>query len=395
MPSRTSPKAIQKITGSIGDKKAIRSAILNYKNERWPNIVVTVDLLTTGFDNPKLTSLVFLRKVKSRILYEQMIGRATRKCDEIQKDHFEILDCVRLYEDLSPVTNMHSVQTKESFASLLNGLEVMEDPDMIQAQIQKIAAKLHRKKRFITENAVEKFMNLTGGYTLAGFAGEIRSKTPDAARALCMENRKAFLLLDDDEPKKQGIIIDSHPDELLEHTRGYGAGQKPEDYLESFGEFVRTHINEIEALKILVTRPADLTREALRSLKLELDNHSFSETQLNSAWRAVTNQEITADIIAFIRQQALGSTLISHEERVKRAFTKLRLEHTFTANQLNWLDRIEKTMLEEPILDESLFDRGAYKASGGFKTIDKRFGGTLREVIAELNEYLYDDRGVA
>ena len=80
---------------------------------------------------------------------------------------------------------------------------------------------------------------------------------------------------------------------------------------------------------------------------------------------------------------------------MKHAFAKLRLEHVFTANQRNWLDRIEKTMLEESILDESLFDQGAYKTSGGFKMIDKRFGGTLREVIAKLNEYLYDDRGAA
>ncbi len=388
-------EAIQKITGSIGEQKDIRSAIRRFDNERWPNIVVTVDLLTTGFDNPKITALVFLRKIKSRILYEQMIGRATRKCDEIHKDHFEIFDCVRLYEDLAPVTNIHSVQTKESFESLLNGLERMDEPDMIQAQIQKIAAKLHRKMRFITPEAVEQFKDLTGGYTLPDFAEEIKTKTPEEAKTLCLDKKEAFILLDNDHPKRQGKIIDDHPDELLEHTRGYGAGQKPEDYLESFGEFVRTHINDIEALKILVTRPADLTREALRSLKLELDRHSFSEQQLNSAWRAVTNQEITADIIAFIRQQALGSALISHEQRVKHAFAKLRLEHVFTANQRNWLDRIEKTMLEESILDESLFDRGAYKTSGGFKMIDKRFGGTLREVIAKLNEYLYDDRGAA
>ena len=41
------------------------------------------------------------------------------------------------------------------------------------------------------------------------------------------------------------------------------------------------------------------------------------------------------------------------------------------------------------------FDNNAYKTSGGFKMIDKRFDGTLREVIAKLNEYLYDDRGAA
>ena len=112
-------EAIQKITGSIGDQKDIRAAIRRYENERWPNVVVTVDLLTTGFDNPKITALVFLRKIRSRILYEQMLGRATRKCDEIGKDHFEIYDCVRLYEDLSPVTNMKSVRRRKALLSFL------------------------------------------------------------------------------------------------------------------------------------------------------------------------------------------------------------------------------------------------------------------------------------
>jgi type I restriction enzyme R subunit len=44
-----------------------------------------VDLLTTGIDVPSITNLVFVRRVNSRILYEQMLGRATRLCDEIGK----------------------------------------------------------------------------------------------------------------------------------------------------------------------------------------------------------------------------------------------------------------------------------------------------------------------
>jgi len=387
-------QAFQKITASIGDQKEVRSAIRNYENERWPNVVVTVDLLTTGFDNPRITSLVFLRKVKSRILYEQMLGRATRRCDEIHKDHFDIFDCVRLYEDLSPYTNMKSVRTQESFAELIKGLEKVADPDMIRAQIQKIAAKLYRKNRFVTEKAAEHFSDMTG-HDLKSFAEAVKTLPPDAGKIFVLNNTAAFELLDNDHPQRTGKIIDTHPDELISHTRGYGKGQKPEDYLESFGVFIRSNINEIEALKILCTRPSDLTREGLRSLKLELDRHSFSEQQLNSAWKAVTNQEITADIIAFIRQQALGSALISHEERIKRAFTRLRQAHSFTANQRNWLDRIEKTMLEEPVLDESIFDQGAFKTNGGFKVIDKRFGGTLHEVIRELNDYIYDDGGAA
>ncbi|MBP2664996.1 MAG: type restriction protein, res subunit, partial [Firmicutes bacterium] len=46
--------AIMKITGSVGggNKKKVLEAIKKYKNEKYPNLVVTVDLLTTGIDIP-------------------------------------------------------------------------------------------------------------------------------------------------------------------------------------------------------------------------------------------------------------------------------------------------------------------------------------------------------
>ena len=153
------------------------------------------------------------------------------------------------------------------------------------------------------------------------------------------------------------------------------------------------NMNEIEALKIVCTRPGDLTREALKSLRLELDRHSFNERQLNTAWHDMTNQDITANIISFIRQQALGSALISHESRVKHAFARLKQEHTFNAIQISWLNRIEKTMLEEAVLDETTFEMGAYKTNGGFAMIDRRFGGQLKEYIRAINTYIYDDGG--
>src|SRR5699024_538491 len=88
---------VAKITGSIKDPLG---TIKHYKNERLPQIAVTVDLLTTGIDVPRISNLVFLRRVRSRILYEQMLGRATRRSDDIGKDHFNIFDAVGLYETL-------------------------------------------------------------------------------------------------------------------------------------------------------------------------------------------------------------------------------------------------------------------------------------------------------
>ena len=121
-------------------------------------------------------------------------------------------------------------------------------------------------------------------------------------------------------------------------------------------------------------------RESLKGLKLELDRHDFTEKQLNTAWNEMTNQDIVADIIAFIRQQALGSALISHETRVRNAVAKLKQNHSFNKMQLEWLARIEKVMLEESVLDERIFEIGAFKNNGGFNGIDRRFGGKLREL---------------
>jgi len=389
---------VMKITGSVagGNKKKISEAIKRFKNESLPKIVVTVDLLTTGIDVPEITTLVFMRRIKSRILFEQMLGRATRLCPSIGKTHFEIYDPVGVYESLQDVSNMKPVVTNPStsFGDLMKGLEVATTDEQLAYQINLIVAKLQRKRRNISKKALEQFENLTGGKDLGAFAEHLNSSTIKEAAAELLGHREAFSVLDKDRPhSKSPRIIDDHPDVVIDHTRGYGEGQKPEDYLEAFKEFINNNMNAIAALRTVCTRPSELTREALKSLKLELDRHDFTEKQLNSAWNEMTNQDIVADIIAFIRQQALGSALVGREQRVKHAFAKLRTNHEFNKTQLDWLKRIEKVLLEESVLDEQIFEVGAFKNAGGFTIIDRRFGGKLREIMTELNEYLYDDGG--
>ena len=389
---------VMKITGSVagGNKKKISEAIKRFKNEALPKIVVTVDLLTTGIDVPEITTLVFMRRIKSRILFEQMLGRATRLCPSIGKTHFEIYDPVGVYESLQDVSNMKPVVTNPStsFEDLIKGLEVSTTDEQLAYQIDLIVAKLQRKRRNVSKKALEQFAHLTGGKDLGAFAEHLNSSTIKEATAELLGHREAFSVLDKDRThRKRPVVIDNHEDELIDHTRGYGEGQKPEDYLEAFREFINNNINAIAALRTVCTRPSELTREALKSLKLELDRHDFTEKQLNSAWNEMTNQDIVADIIAFIRQQALGSALVGHEQRVKHAFAKLRMNHEFNKTQLEWLKRIEKVLLEESVLDEQIFEVGAFKNAGGFTIIDRRFGGKLREIMTELNEYLYDDGG--
>ncbi|HKL84167.1 MAG TPA: DEAD/DEAH box helicase family protein, partial [Bacilli bacterium] len=62
-----------------------------------PQIAVSVDMLDTGIDVPDILNLVFFKRIYSKIKFVQMIGRGTRKSDDIfgyqkHKQQFYIFD---------------------------------------------------------------------------------------------------------------------------------------------------------------------------------------------------------------------------------------------------------------------------------------------------------------
>ena len=77
--------------GPAPDASAI---IKRFKEEEYPQILVSVNMLDTGFDCPEVVNLVMARFTRSAILYRQMRGRGTRKASHIRKDGFTIFDFV-------------------------------------------------------------------------------------------------------------------------------------------------------------------------------------------------------------------------------------------------------------------------------------------------------------
>lgn len=390
--------AIMKITGAAGggSRKRLDEIIRRFKNEQYPSVAVTVDLLTTGIDVPRITTLVFMRRVKSRILFEQMMGRATRLCPAIGKTHYEIYDAVGVYEALEPVTTMKPVSANPSttISQLLEGLDYVHDDDDVQLQIDRLVAKLQRKIHAMTPNQ-RKAAEEQAGFNFEDFARSLRGGSPQNAKAQAKGQREILAALDEVHAHHgHGIIISDIEDELVSHTRDYGGGQKPEDYLESFSYYIVSHVNEVDALNLCVTKPSDLTRETLRDLKKTLDSAGFNETKLNRAVSQTTNSEMTADIISLVRRYAIGSPLLSHEERIHRAVDKLKSAHDFSRQEANWLDRIEKYLINDSVLNTAVFDEDdRFKSNGGFKKINKVFRGELTDIVRELNTYLYDDKG--
>lgn len=375
-----------KITGAA-DKPL--QLVRRFKNEHNPSVAVTVDLLTTGIDVPEICNVVFLRRVRSRILYEQMLGRATRRCDEIGKEVFRVFDAVDLYAALEPVSNMKPVvvDPKISFAQLVQELGVAP-PDAAQTILDQVLAKLQSKHRRIKGEAADQF-ETAAGMSPAALLQQLKHQTPQAAAGWLAAHGQAIVLLDRSTADDAPLIISQHDDEVRRVERGYGKGEKPGDYLEGFAGFLNANLNTVPALLVITQRPRELTRAQLKNVKLVLAQLGYSEVALQTAWRETTNQDIAASIIGFIRRAALGDPLVPYAERVARGLKAILASRPWTDPQRRWLERIGQQLRVETIVDREALDRGQFKTQGGFNRINKVFDGKLEAVLGDLHEALW------
>ncbi len=404
--------AVAKITGKA-DK--VDELIRLYKNDKYPSIAITVDLLTTGIDVPPICHLVFLRRVKSRILYEQMIGRATRRCDEIGKTVFTIYDPVDLYAALAEVNTMQPLvknpnvtleQLHEELAEPDQLARALEAPgqaagqshaddvlDQYSQMLMRVMRKASRRAE-ARDDVRQRLEELEQNWGVAPdqLHQHLRELGPQAAASFLHQH--AGLLGQVAEAKtllgsERMPIIYEGKDELLGRTQSYGVHEKPADYLESFETFIRERLNDSVALGVVVNRPRDLTRETLKEVRLLLDGAGYSEARLESAWRNATNQEIAASIVGHIRRAALGEALVPFEQRVRDAMQRIYALHGWTPAQRKWLDRLAKQLTHEVVLDHDLINR-SFSTHGGFKRLDAVLDHHLDEVLEAFNDALWE-----
>lgn len=386
-------RTILKITGKV---YKVEDAISNFKNEKYPNIVVTVDLLTTGIDVPEISNLVFMRRVNSRILYEQMLGRATRLCPDIGKESFRVFDAVRLYEalqeftDIKPLVNQPNVKISELAATLTTAT----NDKGFSSMLEELVAKMQRKKQVMTDEQNTVFSEITEGVSLTQFIDSLKTLKRTDAEDFIKKSLSAFAFLE----KLKGAgnkdpLFSEEKDEIRSVEFLYGEKHsRPEDYLDQFIRYLDTEKNKNLALQVVLTRPQTLTRAELKSLRAELDAAKFPMRQLNAAFKNAKNVDIAADIVGMIRSLMLGDTLISKSERIDKAMKEVWAAKKWTNPQEGWLKRIEKRLRQEnndPILDEGFFASDeVLKDNGGFKRFNLLFNQEGAAVIQLFNEYL-------
>lgn len=398
--------AFKNVYGSVDDDAVIKitgradkplQLIRRYKNEHLPNVAVTVDLLTTGVDVPSICNLVFLRRVNSRILFDQMLGRATRLCDDIGKETFRIFDAVRMYDSISGVTAMKPVvvDPQISYTQLIQEITSVSTEEARALVRDQLLAKLQRKKRHLSEAAARDFETVAGMPPDA-FVKELARLPLDEVAAWFLQHAALGEILD---RKGQGqatpVFISDHEDSLTEVTRGFGTkAQKPEDYLDEFKAFINSQGNKLPALLTVITRPRELTRRQLRDLLWELDKAGFTEANLTTAWKQAKNEEIAARIIGHIRQAALGDPLLPFDQRVDQALAKILSARAWTNPQREWLKRIAAQTKANQVVDRQAMETDmVFTQNGGFARADKLFQGEMQKILETFNDTVWQQAG--
>lgn len=383
---------VQKITGSPSVDRPLQR-IKEFRNRPKPKIAVTVDMLTTGVDIPSLEFVVFLRPVKSRILWVQMLGRGTRLCPEINKGKFVIFDCFdgTLIEYFKNTTDFLIELPQKEPISLQQVIENIYQNVDREYYIKVLIKRLRRIERTVSGEAREKFAQYIPDGDIGKFAAELLERIKDDfMQTMAILRNKDFQDLLENYPRaKRSFLVGYTVPDTVESEVMIHAGQeymKPGDYLDAFTRFVKENPEHIEAIRILLERPKEWKTTALNELREKLARNHFPEIELQKAHRLVHNKSL-ADIISMVKHAAKEQEpILSAEERVDKALAKVKAGKSFNDDQLNWLGLIREHLIKNLTIEKDDFEYAPiFERQGGETKAKKIFGDNLETLIEEIN----------
>jgi type I restriction enzyme R subunit len=386
---------VEKITGNA-DRPLQK--IRQFRNRENPGIVVTVDMLTTGVDIPDLEFLVFLRPVQSRILFEQMLGRGTRKGEHFtDKEKFIVFDCFdgTLLEYFRNTTGMTLVRPEgdgKSIEQIIDEIWRNVDRDY---NVRRLVRRLRRIGRRMSGPAYDLFARFIPpdgdlgawasqlpGMLHAGFVSTMRVlRNPDFQR----------LLNNYPKPPKRFVVapsvIDQVGSELLIRG-GDGREYRPAEYRAAFQGYVQRSRASVRPIRVLLDRPEEWSPEMLADLRAVLHEsaYHFSDRNLQRAFRA-TGEDVVVDLLSMVKRAAVAeAAVMTAEERARIAIERVRAGKSWTPEQDEWLDRIRRHLAENLSVNRDDFDLVPILSDrGGWGRAAQVFPDGLDDLVKRLN----------
>jgi len=386
---------VQKITGKV-DRPL--QHIREFRNRQMPAIAVTVDLLSTGVDIPDLEFIVFLRPVQSRILFEQMLGRGTRLGERFRdKSHFVVFDCFggTLLEYFRQATGITAEPPERETRPIVQVIKDIWDNRDREYNTRVLVRRLQRIDKEMSGEGRDLFAAFVPGGDLKRYAAGLPSRLrEDFTDTMELLQKKDFLdlLVDYPRPSRSILVAIENLDTVNSRyifRDSAGHEYKPEDYLLAFSKFVKENPDHIEAIGILLDRPADWGTDAIGELrkKLAATRFRFTVDNLQKA-HEVRYHKALVDIISMVKHAAREEEpLFTAEERVHRVLDRMALSSSLTAEQQQWLDRIRVHLIENLSISTSDFDIiPIFSSEGGWGKANRVFNGELPDLIHQWNE---------
>jgi type I restriction enzyme, R subunit len=376
---------VKKITGTVDRPLQQIRYFRNRPTE--PAIVVTVDMLSTGVDIPTLEAIIFIRPVKSRILFEQMMGRGTRLSPDIGKDHFTIYDAVGVVDYFKNATNFPDPLPTKKTKSYKEIIEELANNKNRDYNVKILTRRLLRISKNISAHGREE-LNPLIGQDIAKFAESFPEKfTNDFEGTMkILKNESLIYKLEHYEKIKADFLVaESQIDEVSSEYFPIvvnGIEYKPADYLLMFKEFLRKEPDTIEALSILLKRPKDLNTDLLDDLRTKLASRPEQFT-IKNLRRAYGNN--LADIIGIVKAALTEQTPISTEGKVGLAMESITEGKNLSEDEKIWLHWIANHLVSNLLIEKRHFNSIPFSTKGGWKEADKDFDGKLEEIIMKLN----------
>lgn len=430
---------------SSEDPKTILS---QFRNDYYPRIAVTVDMIATGTDIRPLEVLLFMRDVKSRSYYEQMKGRGTRTCSiedlrtkgtpsaKFAKDHFVIIDAIGVEKsqktDSRPLEKAPSVSLKEVLHRVAVGdrsEEIMStlanrllrlDKQINDFERQTFSQKAHGKS--ISE-VVRQLLYAHDPDTKESIEQDIKEENPGISPQEIEENfkKKHVTILEHavkifHNPELREFIIDVRKkyDQIIDNVNldtvnnsGWVKDQQTEaeKLIQDFNTWIEENKDEITALQIFYDQPfrrRELTFKMLKELSEQIIRTKPTLAPLR-IWKAYEQLESVIGqpkneliaLVSLIRKvSGIDNPLTTFDKVVDKNFAdwvwkkQQGASIKFTKEQMNWLYLIRDHIATSVHLDLEDLDYTPFDSLGGRGKLNQLFGAEMETIIEELNEAL-------
>jgi type I restriction enzyme R subunit len=439
-------KFCKKITyRSEEDPKTVLS---QFRNDYYPRIAVTVDMIATGTDIRPLEVLVFMRDVKSRSYYEQMKGRGTRTCSleqlkatgtpsaKFTKDHFVIIDAIGVESsqktDSRPLEKQPGMSLKDLLQNVAMGNTNEDVLSTLANRLIRLDKQINEKEKtnfaeqangFSINHVVKQLLNAYDPDTLETEKSKIRIQNPHTSPAdlnatfniqhsKLIEEAVAVFHNPDlrnfivDVRKKYDQVIDGiNIDEITDIGWVKDIEATASLTISNFTAWIEAHKDEITALQIFYGQPyrrRELTYKMIKDLfeKIKIEQPLLAPLQV---WRAYeqlkqTNGSPKNELIALVslvrKVSGVDSILNGYDKTVDKNFQawvfrkQAGTTTKFTEEQMQWLWMIKDYVANSFHVEKEDFELDPFNKNGGLGRMWQLFGENTEEIIEELNEVL-------